>query len=53
MDLFDRCDNGAERWDPVAVPGDPSAPAIIDGRLFVATTTGKLACIKGSPAASP
>jgi eukaryotic-like serine/threonine-protein kinase len=45
--------DGQQRWAPVAIPGDPSGPAIVDGRLFVATTLGKLVCIQGSAASSP
>jgi outer membrane protein assembly factor BamB len=48
--------SGQQRSAPFMVPGQPSGPAIVDGRLFVATTLGKLLCVQGSsgsPSGSP
>jgi outer membrane protein assembly factor BamB len=39
---------GRQRSAPFEVVGQPSGPAIVDGRLFVATTLGQLYCIQGS-----
>ncbi len=42
---------GAERWTrPFAVTGVPDAPTVIDGRIFVATSLGKVVSIGGSNA---
>ena len=40
--------SGAVMAPPFPLQGDPSGPAIIDGRLFLATTLGRLMCIAGS-----
>jgi outer membrane protein assembly factor BamB len=45
--LIDATSGGAMA-PPFPLQGDPSGPAIIDGRLFLATTLGRLMCITGT-----
>jgi outer membrane protein assembly factor BamB len=41
---------GVLKTPPYPISGEPSGPAIVDGRLFVATTLGQLVCVSGSEA---
>lgn len=40
--------DGAERWK-VAIPGSPTTPAVIDGRVFVGTVLGAVVSIADAP----